>query len=625
MSEQYPGGYTGKVLRVDLTQGTAVTEELDPQLCKKYIGGAGFVAHFLYNELEPGIDPLGPHNKLVFALGPVTGIPIPGNARNALGTKSPLTGGVAETEAGGHWNVELKRAGFDVIIVEGRSEKPVYLWINDGKVEIRDGSALWGLEVRETNNAIQKELADEKIKVVCVGPAGERLVRFACVMSGLYDAFGRGGSGAVMGSKNLKAIAVRGSGRPKAADNETVKALTKWCVDTKLYAGMAQAGTGGTGAAIKGGYERGNVSVHNFGHQILKKPEEADASKYRIKMDACWACPVRCKKVLEIKDGPYRVNPEYGGPEYETIGSFGPNCGITDIRAIAAANERCNALGLDTISTGMTISFAMECFENGLLSGDDTGDLDLSFGNVDTMLKLVDLIAKRESLGNLLAEGSKRAAKQIGQGAEQYSMNVKGLELPMHEPRVQYGLGIGYMVAPQGADHQCNLQDMTLAMPGWNIEQFKAMGLASDNEDGTYAQGEISFSKMRAMKYSQLGRLLHDIIGLCEFLPFNYDQMAEMVEAITGIRTSVAEQFRVAERVMTLFRLFNQREGISADQDKLPDRFYQAKSGPEPTQVLLKALDRDTMDSMRRYYYTLMGWDSQTGVPLKETLLDLGI
>jgi aldehyde:ferredoxin oxidoreductase len=502
----------------------------------------------------------------------------------------------------------------------------VYLWIKDGKAELKDASKFWGMEVKETNEAIQKDCGDDRARIVCVGPAGENMVRFACVMSGLYDAFGRGGSGAVMGSKKLKAIAVRGSTRPNVVDPDRIKELSKWCTDTKLYAGLAEAGTMGTGAGIKGWVDIGNVPVRNFNDELIDNPEEADASRYRVKMDACFGCPVRCKKVLEVKEGPYKVNPEYGGPEYESIAALGPNCGIVDIRAISAANERCNATGMDTISTGMTIAFAMECVENGLITADDVGDIDLSFGNEDAVVKMVDTIAKREGIGDLLAEGTMRAATRIGRGAEEYAIHVKGLELPMHEPRVQYGLAVGYMVAPQGADHQCNLQDFTLSSPGWNVDMFKAMSLENPaSEDGTYQMNEISFTKMRAMKYSQLGRLMHDIIGLCEFLPFNYQQMADMMQAITGVPTTISGQFRIAERVMTLFRLINLREGLTVEDDVLPERFYHAKSGPTPDQIVNKGLDRATMDWMRRYYYTLMGWDSETGIPLPETLEDMEI
>ncbi len=615
MAEQPPGGYAGKILRVNLSDNTTFVEEIDEKFCRKYIGGAGFIAYYLYKELKPGIDPLGLDNKLIFALGPLTGVSLPGNARNCVGAKSPLTGGIIKTEVGGNWGAELKHAGFDGIIVDGKAEKPVYLWIQDGKVSIKDASHLWGKETRETLNTIREELGDNRIQVTMIGPGGENLIRFACVMNGLYDAAGRGGAGAVMGSKNLKAIAVRGHQRPRVASPEGVKELRDWLLKNKqLWAGIAEGGTAGHGTAMEMAVTSGNLTVNNFREGIFPDAKLIDCEVIKIGMDGCFACPIRCKKVMECK-GPYPVDRAYGGPEYETLGALGPNCGISNIEAISRGSELCNANSLDTISTGMIISFAMECFENGLLTTEDTGGIDLRFGNAEAMLKTIELIAKREGIGNLLAEGAAKAAQKIGKGAKQYSMEVKGLEIPMHEPRLKHTLGVGYMVNPHGADHCLNLHDTMVEVEGPVLEQLRPiMGIIEPLSLDDYGALKVALLKVR-----QLDRMIRDSLVLCSIPPYDYAQLANITAAVTGWDTSPVEQLRVAERTLTMFRLINIREGLTAEDDKLPERFFQPKSGA----LADKPLDHEKMEEAKSYYYTLMGWDSKTGIPLKEKVEEL--
>ena len=617
MTEEQPGGYAGKILRVNLTSQKTTTEKLDEKFCRKYIGGAGFIAYYLYQELKPGADPLGPDNRLVFALGPLTGTILPGSGRNCIGAKSPLTGGIIKSEVGGFWGTELKRAGFDGIIVEGKAEKPVYLWIQDNKVEIRDASHLWGKETKETLDTIREELGDRNVRVAHIGPGGENLVRYACIMNGLQDAAGRGGIGAVMGSKNLKAIAVRGHQKVKVLSSETMSGLRQWLVDNKrIWAGLAE-GTAGTGAIMEAMVKEGNLSVNNFSSGIFPDAIKVDAASCRIKMEACYGCPIRCKKVLEVNEGPYLVDPAYGGPEYETMGSLGTNCGISDIRAIAHGNQICNANSLDTISAGMVISFAMECFENGLLTPEDTGGIELRFGNADAMIKVLKLIARREGIGNLLAEGVRAAAAKIGRGAEKYALHVKGLEIPMHEPRLKPGLGLGYMVGPQGADHIINVHDTLFVYEGM-IRTLKPLGVYEP-----LPLEDIGPRKVALVKLYQLGRLITDCLAVCHFVPFTYryQSMAEATAEVTGWSIGVIEQFAAAERILTMFRLINIREGITAEEDKLPERFYESKSGA----LEGKHLDREEMEKAREYYYTIMGWDPKTGIPLEEKVEELGI
>jgi len=620
MNEQVPSGYNGKILRVNLSNGRVSTEAIDEEFCRKLLGGAGFVAHFLLNEIEPGTDSLSPENKLVFALGPLTGIALPGSARHCVGAKSPLTNGIAKSEVGEFWGAELKRAGLDAIIIEGKAPKPVYLSVNKGEASIRDASQLWGKNTKETQEAIRAELGDNKIRVASIGPGGENLVKYACIMHGLADAAGRGGMGAVMGSKNLKAVAVRGEKMPVVANPNGVKALRQWLRDNrKLVASFSEFGTG---AAIPLFEEIGNLPARNFRDGAFPEVNQISAQTIKetmgIGMDGCFACPVRCKKVIEVKE-PYRVDSAYGGPEYETLAALGSNCGIDDLKAIAKGNELCNAYSIDTISAGCTISFAMECFENGLLTTKDTDGIELNFGNAEAMLQVIEFIGRRQGIGNLLAEGSARAAEKIGKGAQGFSMHVKKQEIPMHEPRLSKSLALGYMVNPHGADHCCNLIDIFFAgfgkEPDVIVKDAVPLGMAP----APFA--DIGPSKVALFRVAQLKRIILDSLVLCMFLPYSYRQLAEVTSAVTGWNTTTMEQLRVAERTLTICRLFNVRHGLTADDDKLPSRFF------EPTRygaLVDTALDPGNMEKAKRYYYSLMGWDSN-GIPTPEKLEELGI
>ncbi|RLG44373.1 MAG: aldehyde ferredoxin oxidoreductase, partial [Thermoproteota archaeon] len=394
-------GYNGRILRVDLSEGKTWIEEPSEEFYRRYIGGRGFISYFLLRETDSKTDPLGPENLLIFALGAVTGNPIPGAGRHSVGAISPLTGGYGEAEAGGYWGAELKRAGFDAIIINGSSEKPVYLWINDGRAEIRDASHLWGMKTKEAQEAIRKELSDEGIRVAQIGPAGEKLVRFACIMHDITRAAGRAGLGAVMGSKKLKAVAVRGSKPPEVANPAKLREISRWLAQNveRLVRNLHLYGTG---AAMDIGLQTGNLPVNNFRGDPFPNVMDIDArtlkEKYGIRMDTCFACPVACKKVVKIEE-PWKVDQAYGGPEYETLASLGSACGIDDLEAICMANQLCNAYGMDTISTGATIAFAMECFENGILTKEDTNGLELTFGNADAMVKVVEMIGERKGIG----------------------------------------------------------------------------------------------------------------------------------------------------------------------------------------------------------------------------------
>ncbi|MEM2560614.1 MAG: aldehyde ferredoxin oxidoreductase family protein [Candidatus Bathyarchaeia archaeon] len=608
VDENVPGGYNGKILRADLSKGRVKVENIDDAFCRKYLGGSGFVTYFLLKELQPRIDPLSPENKLIFAVGPVTGTSILGAARFSAGAKSPLSGGIAWSQAGGFWGVELKRAGYDTIIIEGKADKPVYLWICDEEAEIRSATHIWGQKTKETQQIIREEIGDKSVRVIMIGPAGERLVRFACIMDGTHDAAARGGLGAVMGSKNLKAIALRGHKSPSLADPERVKELTKWMVDSLYKDWMTKANHEyGTGGPVHEGMEEiGALPVKNWREGKFPGWGKIHAGvikdTMRVGMEGCWGCPVRCKKVCKFDD-PYPHDPAYGGPEYETLASFGCNCGIDNLKAIVKANELCNAYGLDTISTGSVIAFAMECFEKGLISIEDTDGIELKFGNDEALLKCIELIAKRQGFGNQLAEGTARLAKKIGGEAEKIAIHVKGIDLGYHEPRLWPSVGLGFMINPHGADHVCNAHLATTELTPEDVILFKA---------------------------EQSRQLILDCMVMCHFFTLmigatagakEQATMAEIIAAVTGWKISMVELERIAERIFTMARLFNIREGFTSEDDNLPPRFFQPKIDGS---LFGRALDPDKMEKAKRYYYMIMGWNEK-GIPLSEKIQELDI
>jgi aldehyde:ferredoxin oxidoreductase len=615
MGKETPGGYNGKILRVNLSSRSITTETIDELFCRRYIGGAGFVIYYLWKELKPRIDALSPENKLIFALGPVSGLQIPGAGRNCVGAKSPLTGGIAKSEGGGFWAAELKRAGYDAIIVEGKAEKPAYLWIQDGQAVLKDASHLWGKETKETQETIRAELGDDHIQLASIGLAGENLVRYACIMQGLHYAAGRGGLGAVMGSKKLKAIAVRGHKLPKIHNNQRVKEIRQQAIANPHP--ISQFGTGGPELMIEESY--GNLPVRNFRDGLFPEVEQIHAGAIRdtvrIGMEGCFACPIRCKKVVKFEE-PYRVESAYGGPEYETIAALGSDCGIGNLKAICKGNERCNAYGLDTLSTGSTIAFAMECYEKRLLNIQDTGGIDFRFGNHEAMLKAIELIAKRQGFGDLLAEGTARLAHKIDKGSEKFALHVKGLEPGMHEPRLKKNMGLMFMLNPQGADHACG-----------PIEDYFAFGVKQDvlHRLGMHLplpiEEDVGPRKAAVFKLEQCRAIVEDSLVMCIIVPFDYALKAELLSAITGWDISVMEFIKAAERILTVARLFNIREGFTAADDELPERFFQPKTDGA---LATKYLDRSKLERAKNYYYVLMGWDAK-GIPLPEKVEELYI
>lgn len=608
--------YAGKLLRINLDVERVEVEEPPENIHREYLGGRALISRYLLSEVPPRTDPLGPDNPLLVFTGVLTGVPVPGTGRNSVGARSPLTGGFGESEVGGSFGVELKKAGYDGIIIEGRASHPVYLVIRDSAVELQSAEKLWGRATGEARRDIQEALGSNSSKMLLIGPAGENQVKVACIIADLKHAAGRCGLGAVMGSKNLKAIVVEGSGRVDLHDSSRAMELARWM--GRNFRTLAAAFHDiGTGSAIDVMSRFGGLPTHNFRGGSFAGA--ADLVPYRMRgnilkgMGGCFACPIRCKKVVGM-DEPYRVDPAYGGPEYETIAAFGSNCDIGDIRAVAKAHELCNAYSLDTISTGAAVSFAMECFEKGLLTRDEAGGLEVRFGDQGAMLRLVELIAKREGIGALLSDGVARAAERIGRGARELAVHVKGQEVPMHEPRWKRALGIGYAVSPTGAEHMANLHDTLFAQPTPDFEAAKTLGILEP-----VPLEDLGPAKVRLLTYWLLWRYAQDSLVMCMFVPWRPDQTAELVSAGTGWNTSVWELLKAGERAANLSRLFNLREGIDASTDRLPARFYAPEDPGE-----LPGLDPDRVEEAVRLHYAMMGW-TPDGVPTRSKLLELDL
>ncbi|MBI4493803.1 MAG: aldehyde ferredoxin oxidoreductase family protein [Chloroflexi bacterium] len=575
-----PNGFWDRILHVDLATGATRVERLGAEFWRAYLGGRSLIAHELLTEVPAGADPLGPDNVLVFAAGVLTGLPFPGSARHSVGARSPLTGGFGEAEAGGYWGSELRLAGWDALCVHGRAERPVYLWIKDDAVEVRDAAQLWGQETGAVEDAIRAELGDRLIRVAQTGIAGENLVKYALIANDLNDVAGRTGLGAVMGSKRLKAIAVRGSHKVPVADPAPIQQVAKWVIAT-MDGKHNRFHYYGTGAIMKGKHLEGHLIVRNFQDGQWDPVEQIDAlaikERYAERQTGCYACAVRCKKRVRVEQPErYATEPRYGGPEYETLAALGTNLAVDNLPLLLRANQRLSQLGLDSISTGGTIAWATECYQRGLLTAQDTGGLALTWGDGDTALQLIELIARREGFGALLAEGTLRAARAIGRGTERYAVQVKGLELGMHDPRGVPELVRNYPVTPTGGDHTSAAHPRTS---------------------------------------------LRNTVGLCHFLQYDEATVVDLVRAATGWDVGKDELRTVAARGLTMARLFNLREGLTRDDDRLPARLHEPiRTGP----LSERRLAEEEVAAAVQEYYRQQGWDER-GVPRPETIAGLGL
>lgn len=614
-------GYWGKILRVDLTSGKTWVEQKDDAFYRTYLGGRGLISYYLLKEVPPGCDPLGPENILVFAPSILTGTSIPGCARNSIGAKSPLTGGYGEGEAGGSWGVNLRWAGYDGLVVSGCSQKPVYIWVDNDGVAIKDATTLWGMEPYECREAIRSENGDAKAEAAMIGPGGENLIRFACIAQGTHNYVGRSGLGAVMGSKKLKAAVVRGHSRPPVADKEKIKSLAGWMRDNyqASLGTMTEMGTARGVPVVNaaGGFPTRNFQEGSFeGHERLSGRYMTDT--ILVERSTCYACPVRCKRVVEVTDESLQVSRKYGGPEYESIAGFGSNCCIDDIKVVAKANEICDRYTIDTITTAAMISGAMECAEKGLLPKDLIEGIDLRFGSADGMLALLDLITQQKGLGAILSKGPKEAIQQLGENTTECFVHVKGQPLPFQEPRWKTGMGIGYALSPTGAEHMANIHDVLYSdLDSPAFAEARTMGILKATDTL-----ELSRDKARLWAYMGISRSVHNVVCLCSFMPFGFNQIVEMIQAVTGWNISNWELMKVSERCLNMARWFNAREGFTPSEDDLPARCFQPiKSGTLSGQ----AIDPNEFHKTVELTYDMLGWEKKTGAAGIGKLCELGL
>lgn len=628
-------GFRNRILRVNLTTGKITVDQPGEDFYRKYLGGKAMVAYFLNKEVAGNCDPLGPDNKLIVAPSVITGSPIPGSSRFTVGAKSPLTEGFGNSEGGGYWGPELKFAGYDAIIIEGKADEPCYLRITNQKVEIKSAKHLWGKETGEVQDLIREDMGIKNARILQTGPGGENLVRFAALCNDLNHWNGRTGMGAVFGSKNLRAIAVKGDDRKFIKEAKKIVEYAKFFSQNLETSGLADHGEYGTYAGVAALDGMGLLPTHNFLDGSFAGAAnisgETMTEKYRIKRDSCFACPVRCKPVVKVESAIEKenVDPKYGGPEYETLGSLGSNLGISDLISICKSNELVGRFGLDAISTGMTIAFAMECYENGLLTKEDTGGIELKFGNAEAALEVIELIAEREGIGDVLAEGSYRAAARIGNGALKYSITSKKMEFAAHEPRGKWNVGLGYAVSPNGADHivvehdHCFMAepntDPDALGPGDIFPMFR-YGIREPLEPIS-----LDGNKLRAFVVLQRLWSLMDTLDICIFVAepsrrmITLQKLPELINWITGWDTTLEELVTVSERGIVLSRLFNTKCGITVKDEVLPERMFEPlRNG------ILKGMkmEKDIFEEARSLYYQMTGMD-ETGKPLAGKLMEM--
>jgi aldehyde:ferredoxin oxidoreductase len=617
-------GYFGKQLRISLdTQETRV-EEINSAVLKKYLGGVGYGARVLYDEIKKGIDPLSADNKIIFATSPLTANNIPGGGSIMLCFKSPLTQIWGESRCGGDFGPDIRRAGFDALIIEGRAPEPVFLVINDDEVSLRPAGHLVGEKVTDKIAKIRDELNDPKISVMCIGPAGEKRVKIATVMLE-HRAAGRCGAGAVMGSKNLLGIAVKGSQQAKVADPEKMKTAIKNAVniirESETAAGFKEHGTPGD---MGPNDAAGDWPTKNWHSNSWGKGEELYDKFFKhhlVKNNGCYrGCPIACGRIADVKTGKFET-PAHEGSEYESLSAFTAFVLNENIEAAVHSTYLCNEYGIDTISAGALIAFAMECYENGILTKEDVADMDLSWGNPDVLPELVRMISLREGIGDILAEGVKVAAEKIGKGSEEFAIHGKGLEAPAHDPRSGKALAVTYGTASRGLCHIQPLEGMAYdsGKLDWGLTPY---GIPDPNSVERWDEK----GKGQIVKVLQDGLVMPDILNTCKFFMYagiTLDNLAALLSASTGWDITGRDLLKVGERVLNLQRLFNMREGLSRKDDILPERIKQ-----KPAFGFYEKEDQCAIkdfEGMLDEYYEARKWDVKTGMPSKEKLKELGL
>ncbi|MCA9945013.1 MAG: aldehyde ferredoxin oxidoreductase family protein [Anaerolineales bacterium] len=633
-------GFTGSILHVDLTNRSLKIEHPSEEFYRHYAGGSLMGLYYLWHNTPAHADALSPENTLTFAVSAPTGLPVSGQSRCTVTCKSPSSGGVADSQAGGFWPAELKYAGFDAIVVKGAASTPVYLWVNDGQAELRDASHLWGKPTLEVDTILHDEIGDKRIEIAQIGPAGEKLANFAAIMNMSNRAWGRTGTGAVMGSKKLKAIVVRGTQKVTPADKKAVAALSKQGASTLASSGMDNFGRYGTPGVVMGQFHSGGLPTRNWSAGVMENAEGISGEKLYDELlrgaeegkqdkngrDTCYACIVRCKRVVESEYKNNRLRHEYGGPEYETIATFGSYCGIDDLHAVTYANQLCNEYGVDTISCGATLSWAMECFENEVINLDETDGIELRYGNADAMIAMLQKTLNREGFGDILANGSAKAADLLGKGHE-YLLTVKGQELPAHMPHVKRSLGVIYAANPFGADHESSDHDSSYSEKAYERfykERFNQIGLHAPQPPKALNADKVEF----ALK-TQYTCSANDTVSLCNFVYGNSwqlygpQEMADLMRAATGWDVDVDEIQEIGRRRLNLMRAFNAREGLTRDNDTLPKKLLTTPLVGGRSDGIM--IENEELQAGLNMYYEQAGWDTASGTPTRATLEDVGL
>lgn len=626
--------FTGKLAEIDLTSGTVEQKEIPSELRKKFLGGRGLDAYFRYHYTPPSCDPLGPHNPLIFAAGLLGGMLATACGRTDVAAKSPLTGFVGSANMGGYFAPELRFAGFDHLIIRGKAQRPSYLWIHDGIIDVRDAASIWGKGVFDTQEAIREELHDPNVQIACIGPAGEKLVRFATIMSGLKSAAGRSGMGAVMGSKNLKAIAVRGTkGIPIAHPREALdynREIIEKVTSTKVSRIMGKWGTmfilGGTNTI-------GLVRTNNFGLNLLEGEQTLEAENMddvRVGHNGCFGCQVHCRQRYVIKEGAYKDT--YGmGPEHTSQGSFGTMVGCRNLNTVLICNHLVNDYGIDTVETGNMIAWAMDLFERGILTKGDTDGLALRFGNDEAVIEMVHRIAGRVGLGRLLGEGGLPAAEQIGHGSGKFLIHVKGMCNLHTDERPTPALALGIATSSRGSDHMRSRP----AIDVYNLPLSVLNRVYRDNPcpyNGRLNSRSSSYTgKAWMVMWHEHVYMAVDCLGICRFhtvfLSPNHPSFSEFTKLVrlnTGLEMTPMEMWDAADRGYTLERLFNIREGLTRADDTLVDRYFDERTPLGLPAARGKKLSRGRFKKMLDEYYRLHDWDNE-GVPEPRLLRRLGI
>ncbi len=614
-------GYTGKILFVDLTTGTIKEESPPEALYRDFIGGTGLGVRILYERMKPKVDPLGPENILGFVTGLLTATPTPGSGRFTVVTKSPLTGAWADANSGGFWGPELKWAGYDAIFISGISTKPVYLLLSGGKAELKDAAHLWGKDTNETDDILQQELGEPKAKIACIGPAGEACSLISGIMNDRGRAAARSGVGAVMGSKRLKAVVVRGDKKKVSiAQPEKLKTvreeLTKRLKESGFHQGLTAAGTGGGTSFLVSIGDCPTKNWNSTGTESMPtctNLDSANMDKYKLESYTCYACPVRCGAIIQVKEGPFATKGEMHRPEYETLAALGALCLNDSVESVIRANEICNLYGIDTMAVGNVIAFAMECYENGLIGKKETDGIELTWGNGEAIVAVVEKIARREGFGAVLADGVEKAAERIGKGSEKYAMHVHGHRLPYHDPRNAPSKGTIYMSDAQPACHMdtesTGLLEQGAPLGSDLLLQLPKLEVYGDYESkgDMYATGAAYYQLLSSS-------------GMCAlYAVFLTVPVAELIAPVTGWDFGWAEGLKAGRRILTLRQAFNAREGLSPDEFKLPKRVTVPQSVGPAAGVKID------FDSLKSGYFAAMGWDLKSGKPYRQTLLDLGL